>query len=75
VLSLLAPLPASLKGEKAMPDIRIRKAYGDDLETVWIVTVEGFQQGGLVDRSGAGDRTFPTKEEAEAFARELNRGQ
>ena len=41
------------------------------VETVdgeWMVLQNGFQVGGKVDRSGAGDQTFHTWREAYAFA-------
>lgn len=33
----------------------------------YMLFVNGFQTGGVVDRSGAGDATFPTVAEARAF--------
>jgi len=51
--------------------VEIREAYGNDLQMGWIVTINGFQVGGDIDRSGAGDREFETLKEAEKFAKLL----
>lgn len=37
----------------------------------WMVLVNGFQCGGNVDRSGAGDLVFATKAEAMSYARRI----
>lgn len=44
--------------------IRIERAYGENLESVWIITINGLQWGGERDASGAGNATFTTAEEA-----------
>ena len=40
----------------------------------WIVLFNGVQQGGMYDKSGAGNRTFKSTEEAEEWVAEILRG-
>lgn len=40
---------------------------GDTITPVWFVTHHGYQLGGKVDASGAGDRTFASVADARAF--------
>ena len=49
--------------------IEVIEVYGDNLEVRFAVLVNGFQVGGNVDKSGAGNLTFMTREEANAYAR------
>jgi hypothetical protein len=40
----------------------------------WLVTFRGFQIGGEIDRSGAGNLTFPTYAEAVDYVNKIARG-
>lgn len=53
--------------------VQVRRAYGDNLETVYFVTVNGYQVGGKIDKSGAGDLEFPTRQEATEYAKQIAR--
>jgi hypothetical protein len=46
-------------------DWRVTPALGGG----WLLLFRGFQQGGSVDASGAGDRVYPSPEAAAADAR------
>jgi hypothetical protein len=43
------------------------EVYGDNLETRYAVLINGFQYGGDVDASGAGNMTFESYHDAAAY--------
>ena len=54
-----------------MHSVEVVTGLGDDLSIVWMVLYNGYQHGGDIDSSGAGNLTFKTPEEADAYAKEL----
>ena len=54
-----------------MRHVEIREALTFNGEPkAWFVTVNGVQVGGSIDRSGAGNLTFPSRAEAMAWIKE-----
>lgn len=49
--------------------VRIEEAAGE--KSAWIVLFNGVQQGGMYDKSGAGNREFASEREAREWAEQI----